>query len=415
MSSVNGPLKGVRILDLTHVWAGPMATRILSDLGAEVVKVERALGRGPSVAAIEPIAGWIGGEPGAQPWNNNAAFVKLARNAQSISLDLKHQQGREIFLQLVTVADVVIENFSARAMPAMDLSYDVLRAHNSRLIYITMPGYGTSGPYRDWVAFGPTVEPMTGLSQMLGYSQQEPRNSAMALMDPIGGTTAVTALLTALREREQTARGCYLELSLHECGVTFNGPWLIEQQLGEELGPQGNGHPEMAPHGMYRCRSRDLDDDADWLAVACQDQRAWEGLVTLLGNELDPEWDFAERVARVAAIDAALEDWSLGLDKDAAAEALQQVGVAAGAVATAPDMLAESQAQAREFFVPYERFATPIPGNPIHMSGLSHTDWTPCPRLGAHSQSVLQQWLSMSPQQTQQLLDANIIAERPPD
>jgi crotonobetainyl-CoA:carnitine CoA-transferase CaiB-like acyl-CoA transferase len=158
-----------------------------------------------------------------------------------------------------------------------------------------------------------------------------------------------------------------------------------------------------------------LDDDADWLAVACQDQCAWQGLATLLGNELDPGWDFAERVAHAAAIDAVLADWSLGLDKDAAAEALQQVGVAAGPVATAPDMLAESQAQAREFFVPYERFATPIPGNPIHMSGLSHTDWAHCPALGAHSQSVLQQWLNMSPQQTQQLLEANIIAERPPD
>ena len=146
MSSVNGPLSGIRILDLTHVWAGPMATRILSDLGAEVVKVERALGRGPSVAAIEPIAGWIGGEPGTEPWNNNAAFVKLARNAQSISLDLKHQQGREIFLQLVAVADVVIENFSARAMPAMDLSYEVLRAHNPRLIYITMPDTALPDP-----------------------------------------------------------------------------------------------------------------------------------------------------------------------------------------------------------------------------------------------------------------------------
>ena len=87
MSVVNGPLKGVRILDLTHVWAGPLATRILSDLGAEVVKVERALGRGLSMPVTEPIAGWIGGEPGAEPWNNNAAFVKLARNAQSISLD----------------------------------------------------------------------------------------------------------------------------------------------------------------------------------------------------------------------------------------------------------------------------------------------------------------------------------------
>ena len=415
MSVVNGPLKGVRILDLTHVWAGPLATRILSDLGAEVVKVERALGRGLSMPVTEPIAGWIGGEPGAEPWNNNAAFVKLARNAQSISLDLKQQQGRDLFLGLVAVADVVIENFSARAMPAMDLGYEVLSARNSRLIYVTMPGYGTSGPYQDWVAFGPTVEPMTGLGQMLGYSDEEPRNSAMALMDPIGGTTAVSGLLTALREREQTGKGGCVELSLHESGVTFNGPWLIEQQLRGELRPYGNAHPEMAPHGMYRCRSRRLDDDADWIAVACQDQQAWQGLATLLGDEVDPDWDLSARVARAEAIDAVLETWSLGIDKDAAAQTLQDRGVAAAPVATAPDMLAETQAQAREFFVPLERFATPIPGNPIHMSGLSHADWTPCPPLGAHSQSVLHKWLDMSPQATQQLLDAKIIAERPPD
>ena len=415
MSSVKGPLNGVRILDLTHVWAGPLATRILSDLGAEVVKIERALGRGPTVATIEPIAGWIGGEPGAEPWNNNAAFVKLARNAKSVSLDLKQKQGREVFLQLVAVADVVIENFSARAMPSMDLGYADLRAHNPKLIYVTMPGYGTSGPYKDWVAFGPTVEPMTGLGQMLGYSDAEPRNSAMALIDPIGGTTAVTALLTALRDRQQTGTGCYVELSLHECGVAFNGPWLIERQLGGELGRHGNAHPEMAPHGMYRCRSRGLHDDADWVAIACQDQQAWRGLVTILGAELDPAWERRERAARAEFIDVALADWALRLDKDAAAEALQAVGVAAGPVATAPDMLAENHAQARQFFVPYERYATPIPGNPIRMSGLSHDDWSQCPALGAHSQSVLQQWLGMSVQHTQQLLDARVIAERPTD
>ena len=171
----------------------------------------------------------------------------------------------------------------------------------------------------------------------------------------------------------------------------------------------------MAPHGMYRCRSRGLHDDADWVAIACQDQQAWRGLVTILGAELDPAWERRERAARAEFIDVALADWALRLDKDAAAEALQAVGVAAGPVATAPDMLAENHAQARQFFVPYERYATPIPGNPIRMSGLSHDDWSQCPALGAHSQSVLQQWLGMSVQHTQQLLDARVIAERPPD
>ena len=414
-SGVLGPLNGIRILDLTHVWAGPLATRILSDLGAEVVKVERALGRGPSVAAIEPIAGWIGGEPGDEPWNNNAAFVKLARNAKSVSLDLKQQAGRELFLRLVSVADVVIENFSARAMPSMGLGYDVLKARNPRLIYVTMPGYGTHGPYKDWVAFGPTVEPMTGLSQMLGYSPEEPRNSAIALMDPIAGTTATTALVTALRKRQATGHGSLVELSLHECGVSFNGPWLLEQQLGGELKPLGNAHPEMSPHGVYPCLTRGTDDDADWVAVACQDQKAWVGLVSLLGADLSSDWDLGQRIEHSGDIDAAISQWTRQFDKDAAAERLQQQGVAAGPVATAPDMLAEPHAQARQFFATYERYETPIPGNPIGMQGLSQEHWTPCPSLGAHSQSVLQQWLGLSAEETQQLLEAEIIAERPPD
>ncbi|HCD28111.1 MAG TPA: hypothetical protein DER02_11365 [Gammaproteobacteria bacterium] len=412
-TTVSGPLNGIRILDLTHVWAGPLATRLLSDLGAEVVKVERDLGRGPSVATIEPIAGWIGGEPGAEPWNNNAAFVKLARNAKSLSLDLKHAQGRALFLRLVAVADVVIENFSARAMPSMDLGYSVLQAHNPALIYVTMPGYGASGPYKDWVAFGPTVEPMTGLTQVLGYSAAEPRNSAIALMDPIAGTTAATGLLEALRKRQETGLGGCVELSLHECGVSFNGPWLIDQQLGATAEPVGNEHPEMAPHGLYACLSRGKEDDADWIAIACQSDAAWRGLVQLIGTELDADWDIVQRRTATRRIDAAISAWTQALDKDAAAAQLQQAGVAAGPVASAPDMLSEAQAQARGFFASYERHNTPIPGNPIQMQGLSQEQWTPCPPLGAHSQSVLMDWLGLAKHETAALLADGIIAERP--
>ena len=412
---VNGPLNGIRILDLTHVWAGPLATRIFSDLGAQVVKIERSLGRGMKVASVEPLAGWIGGTPGEEPWNNNAAFVKLARNAQSVSLDLKRTEGRDLFLKLVALADVVIENFSARAMPSMDLGYEVLSEHNPGLIYITMPGYGTYGPYKDWVAFGPTVEPMTGLSQMLGYSLQEPRNTAMALMDPIAGTTATTALLTALREREETGCGAYVEMSLHEAGIVFNGPWIIEHQLGGKLQPYGNAHPKMSPHGIYPCLTRGLGDDADWVAIACQEDKDWQSLLTLIGADFDRQWDLASRQIHAAKIDEMISKWTIHLDKDAVAEQLQDAGIAAGPVASAPDMLAEPHAEYRDFFVPLERQNTRVPGNPIHMRGLSSRHWTPCPALGAHSKSILQDWLGYTTEQTQNLVDTGIIAECPPD
>tara|TARA_B100000161_G_scaffold260404_1_gene227360 strand:- start:363 stop:1619 length:1257 start_codon:yes stop_codon:yes gene_type:complete len=412
---INGPLNGIRILDLTHVWAGPLATRIFSDLGAEIIKVERALGRGTKVATTEPIAGWLGGEPGDEPWNNNAAFAKLARNSQSISLDLKKPRGKELFLELVAKADVVIENFSARAMPSMQLGWETLKKHNPGLIYITMPGYGTTGPYKDWVAFGPTVEPMTGLSQMLGYSENEPRNSAMALMDPIAGTTATVALLTALREREETNLGAFVEMSLHEAGTVFNGPWLIDHQLGNDLKPYGNAHPQMAPHGVYKCRSRDLEDDADWVAIACENAEDWCNLLCLLDLDFDPSWDLAVRQRFRSEIDLAITAWTLQFDKHDAAERLQRAGIPAGPVATAPDMLLEAQASERDFFVPLERSATLVPGNPIHMEGLSSKEWSPCPRLGAQSQRILQNWLGYTPSDTRAFLDAGIIAEAPTD
>ena len=165
---VDGPLNGVRILDLTHVWAGPLAVRFLADLGADVVKVESPLGRGPRVPPASPLGGWIGGEPGAEPWNANALFVKLARNRQSLCIDLKSDSGRDTFLELVAEVDVVLENFSARAMPAFGLGWDVLKVANPNLVYVTMPGYGASGPYKDRVAFGPSVEPLSRAHECAG-------------------------------------------------------------------------------------------------------------------------------------------------------------------------------------------------------------------------------------------------------
>ncbi len=406
----DGPLRGIRILDLTHIWAGPLGTRVLSDLGAEIVKIERSLGRGPRKVVDSPISGWIGGEPGEDPWNNKSAFVKLARNCQSVSLDLKSPGGRETFLQLVAVADVVIENFSAGAMPALDLAYEALKAANPRIIYVTMPGYGKYGPYRDWVAFGTTVEPMSGLTNVMGYSKQEPRNTAMALPDPIAGISATAAVVTALRRREETGQGAFVEMSLFESGVSFHGPWLIEHQLGGVVEPLGNRHPAMAPHGVYRCRGED-----NWVALACADDATWQALCGVVGGDLDPSLDFDVRVTSHNHIDDVITAWTSQRQKVDAAVQLQNAGVAAGPVNNTPAMLADPQVQHRNFFVPYERFSTPIPGNPIKMAGISPDDWTPCPKLGADNAAVLRDWLRYTDQQIVELADKAIITDQPPE
>ena len=332
----DGPLRGVRVLDLTHVWAGPLATRVLADLGAEVVKIEAPMGRGPRrYRGGLPIGGWLGagvrGETGApeEPWNTNATFVKLQRNKRSVALDLKTDSGRDTFLELAEAADVLMENFSARAMPQLGLAYEDVAQANPRIIYVSMPGFGKSGPYLDRVAFGPTVEPMSGLTAVLGYGPDEPRNTAMALMDPITAVNAAAAVADALRRRERTGRGRHVEMSLHEGGVAFCGPWLVETQLRGQsgrpdeqgVGRLGNRHPRLAPHGVYPCAG----DDA-WVAIACRDDEDWRGLCGVVEG-LDPNADLAARQAGQDRIDATLAAWTRERGKVEAARHLQAAGV----------------------------------------------------------------------------------------
>lgn len=414
-SRVDGPLRDVRILDLTHVWAGPLATRILSDLGAQIVKIERPMARGPRERVAAPIAGFIGGEPGPEPWNGNAAFVKLARNSQSLCLDLKATEGREIFLQLVEQADVVIENFSARAMPSLKLDYPHLKAANPRIIYVTMPGYGTYGAYRDRVAFGPTVEMMSGLPNLMGYGPNEPRNTAMALMDPTSAVTATSAVMAALRRRRAleaqddvpTVTGTRVEQSLHEGGVSFSGPWLIEHQLGGNVESMGNRHPAMAPHGVFPC-----EGDDQWIAIACRDDGDWWSLARVVPG-LDANWSLAERVAKADVIEETIAAYTLLANKHVLTESLQRVGVPAGPVNTAPDMLDDAQAVSREFFVPLDK-NTPMPGLPVKMAGLSSSEWSPSPALGADNASVLRDWLNMADDDIGRLSAQGLIFDKPP-
>ena len=405
-----GPLNGVRILDLTHVWAGPLATRILADLGADVVKIEAPTSRGPrSYGRTTPLGGWIGGAPGDEPFNVNAVFVKLQRNKKSLAVDLKTSVGRTTLLELVKNADVVIENFSSRAMPSLLLDYPVLSAANPKIIYVSMPGCGMDGPYRNRVAFGPSVEPLSGLTSVMGYGPDEPRNTAMALPDPIAALNATSAVVTALRRRQQTGRGALVEMSLHEGAAAFCGPWLIEHQLGEPVKRFGNRHPNMAPCGIYRCAGSD-----DWVAIACRDDRDWYAICATIPGSLDATADLEERVQTHHNIDQLIETWTLRHSKTAAADILQEANIPAGPVNTTPDMTSDSQTIARNFFVSIERGPTPIPGNPIKMKGISSADWTPCPRLGADNHEILREWLGYSIEEIDALECSGVIVNRPP-
>ena len=338
----------------------------------------------------------------------NAVFVKLMRNKKSMAIDLKSEVGRSTFLNLVAVCDVVIENFSARAMKSLRLDYPHLKEANPKIIHVAMPGYGLSGPYHKRVAFGPTVEPMSGLTAAMGYSVDEPRATAMAMPDPTSAVNATAAVVTALRMREETGEGGLVEMSLHEAATSYAGPWLIDTQLDNQPQRQGNRHPEMAPHGVYRCEGED-----NWVAIGCRTDEEYGALCRVCELAVNADWTLAERHAHHESIDQAISAWTAARAPDVVVEKLGDVGVPAGAVFDTAKMLANPQTVHRDFFVPLES-GIPMPGNPIKMTGISIDDWQPCPKLGEHNEEILRNWLGLDQAHIERLYREEIIFDRPP-
>ena len=404
------PLEGLRILDLTRIWSGPLATRILADLGADVIKIEAHTGRGP---AISPLAPDI-----ERHWNRQGLFNKLNRNKQSVAVDLKSEHGRDLFLGLVAESDVVIENFSARAMPSLGLDYEALRAANESIIYVAMQAFGMEGAYRDYVGLGPSIEPTTGLTALMGYSDEEPRVTSKALTDAIAGTTAAGAVLTAVERRDRTGEGAFVDLSQHEAGVAFLGEHFIERQVvGREPVRTGNAHRAFAPHGVYRCAGED-----EWVAIAARDESEWSALCEVAGSD----WAADERFGTIerrhehrAALSEQIEAWTSGLDKNDVMDRLQARDVPAGAVLSAPEWLAERHLIARDYFVELdhaEAGRTSWDGSPLTIDGeRGYGDWVAAPLLGENNEAVVATILGRSPAETARLVDQSVLADRPPD
>ena len=404
------PLAGVRIIDLTRIWAGPLATRILADLGAEVIKVEAPSGRGPA-------AGMPGSAPVERPWNRQPLFNKLNRNKQSVAIDLKSAAGRHAFLALVRASDVVIENFSARAMPGLGLGYEALRAVKPDVIYIGMPSFGMDGPYRDYVGLGPSIEPTTGLTALMGYGPDEPRVTSKAISDAIGGTNAAVAVLVALARHARTGEGACIDLSQQECGIAFLGEHVLERQLtGREPERRGNAHRAYAPHGVYRCAG-----DDDWIAIAVRDDAEWAALDAAAGRGWAADARFATleaRRAHRAALDDAIEAWTCAQEKRALMAALQARRVPAGAVLATPEWTSDPHLVDRGYFAELthpEAGPERWDGLPLRFDGRRPYDrWVPAPLLGGDNVAVLREIARISADDIARLAERGVIVDRPP-
>jgi crotonobetainyl-CoA:carnitine CoA-transferase CaiB-like acyl-CoA transferase len=251
-----GILKGLRVLDFTRVLAGPYATRILGDFGAEVIKVQS---KKTAVGAESNATGY---------------FNHWHRNKRSITLDMSYPEAKGIVLELVKISDLVIENFSPRVMSNWGLDYERLKEVNPDLIMLSMSAMGQKGPWKEDVAYGPTLQALSGLTYLTSFTKESPMGMGYAYADPIAGIYATFAILSALEYRDRTGKGLYIDLSEYEAVCSLLGPTLLDSSMNRRnILPQGNRSVDLpaAPYGCYQCSGIDR-----WCVIAVFDETEWE-------------------------------------------------------------------------------------------------------------------------------------------
>jgi crotonobetainyl-CoA:carnitine CoA-transferase CaiB-like acyl-CoA transferase len=282
-------LDGVRVVELGSAWAGPFAARLMADLGAEVIKVEAP--RRPDMVRFSV---YLDDDPGDEPWERGAHYQKFSRNKKSCIIDVGQPKGLELFTRLLEQADILIENNTPRTMSQLGLTREYFESRLPNLIVVSMPGFGSSGPYRDYLAYGLTIEGFAGLSSVTGYADEGmPLRSTIPYGDPVAASYGTLSALAALRRLRKTGKGGTVELSQHETLAALLPELFARAQLeGRSPSPAGNDDALFyAPHGTFPCAG---DDTYVALAVETDDQ--WQSLCDLIGRpDLAPRSGHQER------------------------------------------------------------------------------------------------------------------------
>ena len=404
------PLHGVRVLDLTMAWAGPYATRLLADMGAEVIKVE-------SVNNWDLIRSFTGQRPTVERvWDKSPYFNHLNRNKYGCVLDLSGEKGRDLFLRLVELSDVVMENFRAEVMDSLRLGYDTLSQTKPEVIVVCMPGHGRTGPERDFVAYGTNVEQLSGLCHLTGYADGPPQKTGISYGDPMAGIAAAGAVAMALWDRRRTGRGQYIEVAQRENLINVIGEHIVGYSMsGREPPRRGNRHSSMAPHGCYRCRG-----DDQWVTIACEDDRQFAALCGAMGRpELALDGRFADVVSRYRnqdALDGLVSEWTGERTNEEAAEALQAAGVPASPVLSAPEVFKEPHLRARGFYESVSHSVAgvwEVEGPHWRMSESPGRVRLPAPAFGEHNGYVFGELLGLSEEEIAALEREGITGSTP--
>lgn len=376
---MNQALTGIKVLDLSRILTGPFCTMLLADMGAEVIKVE-APGVGDDTRQWGPP--FVGTE--------STYFLSVNRNKQSLTLNLKHPEAREVFFRLVREADILVENFRPGTMEKLGLGYPKLAELNPRLIYAAISGFGLTGPYRDKPGYDVLAQAMGGLMSVTGEPGREPVKAGMSLADIGAGMYATIGILAALQHRNVTGKGQMLETSLLETIVSWQtyvatAFWAT----GKVPGRSGSAHPSIAPYQALRAKDQAF-------IVAVGNDALWQKFCTALGApELLQDPRFTTNKDRVINRDLLIPLLEERLAADTAvnwSERFEAVGVPAGPIYDIGQVWADPQVVAREMKVSVEHptlGSVDVPGVPIKFSETPGVVKTAPPLLGQHTDELL--------------------------
>lgn len=394
----NAPLAGLRVLDFSHALAGPYSTLLLADYGAEVYKLEsRAgdMGRGWG----PPFAGGLA-----------SFFLALNRGKRGISIDLKHAEGLDLCLRLIDRMDVLIENFRPGAMDRLGLGYGALRRRNPRLVYCSISGYGQDGPSRDEAAMDLVMQAASGLLSITGTAEGESVRCGYGVTDVTAGLFAVIGILLALRARERTGRGQYIDVSMLDSMIsTMSSNYATYLGSGIVPQPMGTAFPTVVPYSVFHAQDRPI-------AIAVGSERLWSAFCRAIERpELEKHPDYESNAARIrnrAVLEPLLD--SVFRRRPAAEwiECLQAAGIPASLVRTFQDVVQHPQSGVRAMF-PELDHATAGPhrvtGTPIKLSETPGAPQRPAPLLGEHSAAALRELLGLDEPALAALVERGVI------
>jgi benzylsuccinate CoA-transferase BbsF subunit len=400
------PLHGIRVIDFTWVGAGALATKLLADLGADVIKIE-SRARPDNLRLAPPY------RPGAENIEGSGYFASRNSNKRSFALDMREAKARRIALELARTAALVSSNFRPGVMDRWGLSYEAISAINPGVVYLTMPMQGSDGPHAAFTGFGSTIAALSGLVSLSGLPDRPAVGTGTHFPDHVPNPGhALVAVLAALVHRARTGEGQAIEVSQFESTINVLGPAFVAASAGRNGQPRsGNRLPGMSPRGVFPCRGTDA-----WCAISCRTEADWQALTEVLRH---PEWatdrrfdSLVGRKANEAALEQLIEAATRQRTRRALVRALRRRGVPAAPVNSSKDVLADEHLVARGY---WQRVDHPVIGNfalagpPFRLDGAERPRLRRPPLLGEHTRDIAADVLGMPDEEIDRLVASGVL------